>query len=91
MAWIKFPLPSELLVIVFGAVASYTMKLRETYDVATVHKVPVGFPQPQVPDMTLVPDILWDTFAIAVVRKSWNRLTRMWSRMQILFTFRLLI
>ncbi|GAV08961.1 hypothetical protein RvY_18577 [Ramazzottius varieornatus] len=67
MAWIKFPLPSELLVIVFGAVASYTMKLREKYNVTTVHKVPVGFPQPQIPDMTLVPEILMDTFAIAVV------------------------
>lgn len=43
------------------------MSLRDHYGVVTVHKIPKGIPAPTIPDMGLIPDILLDTFAIAVV------------------------
>ncbi|XP_055336088.1 solute carrier family 26 member 6-like [Paramacrobiotus metropolitanus] len=67
ISWIKFPLPAELLIVIFGTLASWSLDLNGKYKVVTVRKVPVGMPEPQVPDMVLLPQILVDTFAVAVV------------------------
>ena len=66
MSWIRFPVPTELLVVIFGSLASYLMGLHDR-GVATVREIPKGMPPPQVPSMMLIPDIIFDCLPIAVV------------------------
>lgn len=64
---IKFPIPTELLILVLGTVASYYGHLSENYSVVTLSHIPTGFPIPFSPPYELIPKIMIDTFAIAIV------------------------
>ncbi|OQV21883.1 Sulfate transporter [Hypsibius exemplaris] len=67
MKVIRFPIPMELLVIVFGSVASYFMNLRAVYAIDIIRSVPLGFPSPQLPAFHLLPELFHDSFIIAVI------------------------
>ncbi|OQV17037.1 Sulfate transporter [Hypsibius exemplaris] len=67
ISYIKFPVPMELLIVIFGALTSHLMNLPTAYGVTTVRRIPKGMPPPQVPDMMLVPDIIFECLPIAVV------------------------
>ncbi|OQV17022.1 Pendrin [Hypsibius exemplaris] len=72
-AWIqrrlpmRLPIPGELLVVIFGTLASYLMALGPKYGVDIVGLIPLGMPVPQVPDLSILPAFALDSFAIAIV------------------------
>lgn len=64
---IKFPLPTELFILVIGTIASYFGDLTSNYDIKTLNHIPTGFPEPRVPPYELLPRIMMDTIAVAIV------------------------
>ena len=64
---IKFPIPTELFILVLGTTVSYFANFNGEYGVRTLHHIPTGFPTPQSPPYELFPKIMIDTIAIAIV------------------------
>ncbi|XP_071961597.1 prestin-like [Antedon mediterranea] len=64
---IKFPIPMELAVIVFGTVVSSKINLEEKYDVIIVGTIPTGLPAPTMLDFSYVPSLMGSSFAISMV------------------------
>ncbi|XP_072753756.1 prestin isoform X3 [Anoplolepis gracilipes] len=62
-----FPIPIEMLAVVIGTVVSMQMNLADTYSVITVGDIPVGLPVPSIPPLSLIPNILVDSFVITMV------------------------
>lgn len=62
-----FPVPIEMLAVVVGTVVSMQMNLADTYGVVTVGDIPVGLPVPSIPPLSLIPNILVDSFVITMV------------------------
>ncbi|XP_011695712.1 PREDICTED: solute carrier family 26 member 10-like isoform X4 [Wasmannia auropunctata] len=62
-----FPIPIEMLVVIIGTLISMQMNLADTYNVITVGVIPVGLPIPSVPPLSLIPNILVDSFVITMV------------------------
>ncbi|XP_011151868.1 solute carrier family 26 member 10 isoform X1 [Harpegnathos saltator] len=62
-----FPVPIEMLAVVIGTLVSMQMNLSDTYNVLTVGNIPVGLPIPSVPPLSLIPNILVDSFVITMV------------------------
>ncbi|OQV19511.1 Solute carrier family 26 member 6 [Hypsibius exemplaris] len=60
-------LPGELLTVIFGILASYYLDLGPTHKVDIVGFIPLGLPEPRVPDLSILPAFAMDTFAIAIV------------------------
>ncbi|KAH0951309.1 hypothetical protein HN011_002548 [Eciton burchellii] len=62
-----FPIPIEMLAVIIGTLVSMQMNLAETYNVITVGDIPVGLPVPSMPPLSLIPNILVDSFVITMV------------------------
>ncbi|XP_046639394.1 solute carrier family 26 member 6-like [Daphnia pulicaria] len=63
----KFPIPTELLVIGIGTAASYLGKLSSDYGINILNHIPTGFPTPRSPPYELFPSIIQDTIPVAIV------------------------
>lgn len=63
----KFPVPIELVILVIGTTASYFGNLTTNYDIKTLDHIPTGFPSPRSPPYELLPRIMIDTIAVAIV------------------------
>ncbi|XP_018303397.1 solute carrier family 26 member 6 isoform X1 [Mycetomoellerius zeteki] len=63
----SFPIPIEMFAVVIGTLISMQMNLADTYNVITVGDIPVGLPVPSVPPLSLVPNVLVDSFVITMV------------------------
>ncbi|KHJ81149.1 inorganic anion transporter, SulP family, partial [Oesophagostomum dentatum] len=61
------PPPLELILVIIGVIASVALKLHENYHISIVNTIPRGFPMPSVPNTSLVPHLISDGIAIAVV------------------------
>ncbi|KAK3102941.1 hypothetical protein FSP39_015122 [Pinctada imbricata] len=64
---LKMPVPVELIAVVLGTVISFAIDLDGTYDVKNVGDIPKGLPIPSVPNFSLLPTVISDAFAIAIV------------------------
>lgn len=64
---IKYPLPSELIVLVIGTVITRFAYLHEHYGIRTLDHIPTGLPVPKSPPFEFLPSILIDSIAVAVV------------------------
>ncbi|OQV19501.1 putative Solute carrier family 26 member 6 [Hypsibius exemplaris] len=53
--------------VIFGILASYYLDLGHSYGVDIVGFIPLGLPEPRVPDLSILPAFAMDTFAIAIV------------------------
>lgn len=62
-----FPVPIELIAIVFGTLLSRFCYLETEYEIKTIGSIPIGFPQPELPQINLINDILVDCIVIAIV------------------------
>jgi len=66
----RFPLPSQLvLVVIFTIVSSY-FQLSEEYNVRTIKDIgdiPTGLPYPILPNMSLLPKVFADSVPVAIV------------------------
>ncbi|OQV14267.1 Pendrin [Hypsibius exemplaris] len=67
MKIIRVPFPMELMVIIFGTLASYELDLESEWGVKTVKHIPTGLPAPVLPPFSVIPEILARTFSIAIV------------------------
>lgn len=66
----NIPIPIELIIIVGGTLLSKYMKMQEVWAIIPVGDIPVGLPQPLVPNFSLWKELLVDSFAIAFVSYS---------------------
>lgn len=64
---IKFPIPTELFILVLGTVASNYGNLNRNYGIRTLEHIPTGFPFPESPPYELLPNIAIDSIAVAIV------------------------
>ncbi|KAK5650562.1 hypothetical protein RI129_001591 [Pyrocoelia pectoralis] len=62
-----FPVPIELIIVVLGTVLSYYLKLEEVYKLNVVGSIPSGLPEPSLPPLDLIDDIIIDAIVIAIV------------------------
>ena len=69
---LKYPIPSQLLVIIIGAGISYGTKLNPKYDVSIVGTIPKGLPKYRAPEVKYFVDLIVDAFLIAIVAATTN-------------------
>ncbi|XP_069999170.1 solute carrier family 26 member 6 isoform X2 [Penaeus vannamei] len=63
----NLPVPIELLAVVAGTVASYSLDLHRNYDVRVVGDIPTGLPSPSVPPLELLPRLVVTGFVVGLV------------------------
>uniref|UniRef100_A0A3Q2NZB0 Solute carrier family 26 member 5 n=1 Tax=Fundulus heteroclitus TaxID=8078 RepID=A0A3Q2NZB0_FUNHE len=61
------PIPGEIIVVIVSTGVSYGLSLSEIHKVQTVGKIPSGLRAPAVPDFSLIPNLIPDAFAVAIV------------------------
>ncbi|XP_014853286.1 PREDICTED: sulfate transporter [Poecilia mexicana] len=64
---LKAPIPFELFVVVIATVASHFSHFNSKYGSGVAGVIPTGFPPPQLPSWTLIPNVAVDAFSIAIV------------------------
>uniref|UniRef100_A0A336MP87 CSON003030 protein n=1 Tax=Culicoides sonorensis TaxID=179676 RepID=A0A336MP87_CULSO len=61
------PVPIELIVVIIGTTLSTFLDFKDNYQVSTIGHIPTGFPEPEVPQFSLMRELLIDGFIIAIV------------------------
>ncbi|KAJ8268944.1 hypothetical protein COCON_G00115510 [Conger conger] len=61
------PIPGEIIVVIVSTGISYGVQLYENYGVEVVGEIPRGLLPPAVPDFSLLPNLVTDSIAIAIV------------------------
>uniref|UniRef100_A0A3P9MQR1 Solute carrier family 26 member 5 n=1 Tax=Oryzias latipes TaxID=8090 RepID=A0A3P9MQR1_ORYLA len=61
------PLPGEIIVVIVSTGVSYGMSLNKNYQVDVVNTIPTGLRPPTIPDFSLLPNMIPDAFAVAIV------------------------
>ncbi|KFB34784.1 Slc26a5 [Anopheles sinensis] len=61
------PIPIELIAVIVGTLVSKYMELQQKYGIKTIQNIPTGLPAPSLPDFSLMPSIIIDSFPIAMV------------------------
>lgn len=69
---LRYPIPSQLLVIIIGATVSHVAKLNPKFDVSVVGSIPKGLPPFNTPDRKYFVDLILDAFLIALVAATTN-------------------
>ncbi|KAA8578338.1 hypothetical protein FQN60_006017 [Etheostoma spectabile] len=64
---LPIPIPGEIIVVIVSTGVSYGMSLSEDYKVDVVGKIPTGLLPPTAPEFSLLPGLVADSFAVAVV------------------------
>uniref|UniRef100_A0A915C3V9 STAS domain-containing protein n=1 Tax=Parascaris univalens TaxID=6257 RepID=A0A915C3V9_PARUN len=64
---VKIPIPYELILVILSAAFSYLFRLNERYGMNIVGEIPAGMPEPQLPNITILPDCLIGAAGIAAV------------------------
>nr|XP_022302509.1 solute carrier family 26 member 6-like isoform X1 [Crassostrea virginica] len=64
---LKMPVPIELIAVVLGTVIAYFINIEKEYGVKIVGNIPTGLPVPTVPNFSLMPEVISDAFALAIV------------------------
>ncbi|XP_054480866.1 prestin [Anoplopoma fimbria] len=64
---LPIPIPGEIIVVIVSTSVSYGMSLSEDYKVEVVGKIPSGLLPPSAPEFSLLPNLVTDSFAVAIV------------------------
>ncbi|XP_076861554.1 prestin isoform X1 [Brachyhypopomus gauderio] len=64
---LPIPIPGEIIVVIVSTGVSYGLSLFENYSVAVVGEIPTGLLAPKLPDFSILPNLLTDAIAIAIV------------------------
>ncbi|XP_066473114.1 sulfate anion transporter 1 [Tiliqua scincoides] len=64
---LKFPLPTELVVIVVATLVSHYGRLNQVYASSVSGAIPTGFIPPQVPNFSLMQRVAFDALPLAIV------------------------
>ncbi|CAG2109629.1 unnamed protein product, partial [Medioppia subpectinata] len=63
----SFPIPIDLLVVIFSTLSAWIIDVNHKYQVVVIGSVPTGLPDPTIPRLDFVGDILIDCVIIGVV------------------------
>lgn len=63
----KIPIPIELLAVVLGTAVSYFGNFSEVFNITVVGHLPTGFPEPALPQFSLIRHIFTDSLMIAII------------------------
>uniref|UniRef100_A0AAY4F0A5 STAS domain-containing protein n=1 Tax=Denticeps clupeoides TaxID=299321 RepID=A0AAY4F0A5_9TELE len=66
-AKLPLPIPGEIIVVIVSTGVSYGMSLFENYQVDIVGTIPSGLLLPAAPDFSVLPNLVTDSIAIAIV------------------------
>ncbi|KAJ8262074.1 hypothetical protein GJAV_G00161890 [Gymnothorax javanicus] len=61
------PIPGEIIVVIVSTGISYGMQLFESYGVEVVGNIPTGLLPPAIPEFSVLPNLITDSIAIAIV------------------------
>ncbi|XP_061570056.1 prestin isoform X2 [Cololabis saira] len=61
------PIPGEIIVVIVSTGVSYGLSLSDDYKVDVVGNIPTGLRPPAVPEFSLLPSLVTDSFAVAIV------------------------
>ncbi|KAI6217059.1 hypothetical protein M3Y95_01241500 [Aphelenchoides besseyi] len=61
-------LPWEFILLVVSTSLSWFLQINRTYDVYVVGSIPKGLPLPQLPNLSLLPDLFLSSLAISIVQ-----------------------
>uniref|UniRef100_A0A8C9YHL5 Solute carrier family 26 member 5 n=1 Tax=Sander lucioperca TaxID=283035 RepID=A0A8C9YHL5_SANLU len=64
---LPIPIPGEIIVVIVSTSVSYGMSLADDYHVDVVGKIPTGLLPPTAPEFSLLPSLVTDSFAVAIV------------------------
>ncbi|GLD48062.1 prestin, partial [Lates japonicus] len=64
---LPIPIPGEIIVVIVSTSISYGLSLAEDYKVDVVGKIPTGLLPPAAPEFSLLPSLITDSFAVAIV------------------------
>ncbi|KAM7366852.1 hypothetical protein PAMP_014794 [Pampus punctatissimus] len=64
---LPIPIPGEIIVVIVSTGVSYGLSLSDDYKVDVVGKIPTGLLPPAVPEFSLLPNLVTDSFAVAIV------------------------
>nr|XP_046234399.1 prestin isoform X2 [Scatophagus argus] len=64
---LPIPIPGEIIVVIVSTGVSYGMSLSGNYKVDVVGEIPTGLLPPTVPEFSLLPNLVADAFAVAIV------------------------
>lgn len=66
------PVPIELILVVFGTLFAYLFDFHHKWHIKIVGDLPRGIPAPSFPPLQIVPDIIGESFSIAIVSFALN-------------------
>nr|CAB3266194.1 SLC26A2 anion exchanger [Phallusia mammillata] len=64
---LKVPIPTEVILVVVFILASYLADFKGMWGVAIVDNMPLGFPVPRIPDVSILGSIVGEAFGVAIV------------------------
>lgn len=64
---LPIPIPGEIIVVMVSTGVSFGLSLSEDYSVDVVGKIPTGLLPPAAPVFSLLPSLITDSFAVAIV------------------------
>ncbi|XP_044042935.1 prestin [Siniperca chuatsi] len=64
---LPIPIPGEIIVVIVSTSVSYGLSLSDDYKVDVVGKIPSGLLPPAAPEFSLLPSLVTDSFAVAIV------------------------
>ncbi|XP_030004538.1 prestin isoform X2 [Sphaeramia orbicularis] len=64
---LPIPIPGEIIVVIVSTGVSYGLSLSGVHKVDVVGNIPTGLLPPAVPDFSLLPTLVTDAFAVAIV------------------------
>ncbi|KAM9845948.1 prestin [Aulostomus maculatus] len=64
---LPIPIPGEIIVVIVSTGVSYGLALSHNYRVDVVGHIPTGLLPPAVPEFSLLPSLVTDSFAVAIV------------------------
>ncbi|XP_072234060.1 prestin [Leuresthes tenuis] len=64
---LPIPIPGEIIVVIVSTGVSYGLSLSDDHKVDVVGNIPTGLRPPAVPEFSLLPNLITDSFAVAIV------------------------
>ncbi|CAN9508079.1 unnamed protein product [Ophioblennius macclurei] len=64
---LPIPIPGEIIIVIVSTGVSYGLSLADSHMVDVVGKIPTGLLPPSAPDFSLLPRLVTDSFAVAIV------------------------
>uniref|UniRef100_A0A672FI67 SLC26A/SulP transporter domain-containing protein n=1 Tax=Salarias fasciatus TaxID=181472 RepID=A0A672FI67_SALFA len=64
---LPIPIPGEIIIVIVSTGVSYGLSLSDGYRVDVVGKIPTGLLPPSAPHFSLLPSLVTDAFAVAIV------------------------